>query len=517
MSRKIYDYGKCYEIAKQCSSSTEMQRLNGSAYNVARKNRWLQDYTWFIRKQHAPYTYDDIYEIALNFTCSSDFQRGNASAYARARANGWIKDYTWFTVKQHAPYTYEQCHEVAKTYHSRLELARGNVGVYQAALNHGWLDDYNWFESKQKPYNYWTKERVAEESKKYKNRGEFHDNCGTAYGKARVNGWLDEFRWLKDDRIDFSSDQIDCVYAYEFEEYHSVYIGRTLVRRVQDRDKEHLFTDSDAVYLFAKEKGIPVPDMKILETDLTLAYGVRKEGEYLEQYRQEGWHLLNRTKTGGIGLLDRNKWSKRTCREEAQKYKSRGEFAKSSSRAYDIARTNGWLEDYTWFEERQKPAGYWDNYDNCYNAARSCRTISEFGKRYSAGYLSARNNGWLKDYTWFKIKRVPANKKWTHDTVFEEAKKYRSRKELMTKANGAYHAAIKYGWMDEFTWFDSTHDVLSRAVKQSKTIKWTYEVCKRIASECKGRLDFRRKSSGAYSASWKNHWLDDFFPIEHSS
>ena len=218
MSRKLYDYDACLAIARQCSSSTEMKNLNGSAYNVALKKHWLGDYHWFVRKQHTPYTYEEVFEIALEYNCSSDFQKGNGSAYGKARQKGWIKDYTWFTVKQHAPYTREQCFAVAKNYKSRLELAKGNVGVYQAALNHHWLDDYTWFESRQKPFNYWTKERVLEESKKYKTRGEFHDKNGTAYGKARTKGWLDECTWLKDERIDFSNDKIDCVYAYEFKE-----------------------------------------------------------------------------------------------------------------------------------------------------------------------------------------------------------------------------------------------------------------------------------------------------------
>lgn len=489
-----------------------MQNLNGSAYNAARKNNWIKDYTWFVRKQHTPYTYDEVYEIALNYTCSSDFQKGNGSAYGKARENGWIRDYTWFTVKQHAPYTYEECFEIAKKYKSRVEFARGAVAPYNAALNHGWLDDYTWFESRQKPYNYWTKERVAEESKKYKNRGEFHDNCGTAYGKARVNGWLDEFTWLKDDRIDFSSDQIDCVYAYEFEDYNSVYVGRTLAKRVKDRDREHLFTDTDAVYLFAKEKGIPVPDMIILETGLTLADGVRKEGEYLEYYKKNGWKLLNRAKTGGIGLIARNKWTKRTCREEAQKYKTRGAFAKHSSGAYEVARSNGWLNEYTWFEVQQKPAGFWDNYDNCYNAALECKNKTEFNNRYNRACVIAKKNGWINDYTWLDKQRVAHNKKWDFNTVYKEAQKYTSKKEFETKARGAYKVAIKNGWMELYDWFEPTSIVMSRAIKASKKPKWTYEACKLIACESKGRQDFRKKSSGAYNAAWENGWLGDFFP-----
>ena len=265
MSKKLYDYDKCFEIAKQCSCSTDYLRLNGSAYHVALRNGWLKDYVWFVRKRRGPYTYEEVYEIARNYTCSSDFQKGNGSAYGKARANGWIKDYTWFVVKQHSPYTPEQCYEIAKNYKSRVEFAKGNEGAYHAALNNGWLDGYSWFESPQLPYNYWTKDRVAEESKKYKTRGEFHDKCGTAYGKARVNSWLEEFIWLKDDRIDFSKDKIDCVYAYEFEGLNSVYVGRTLMRRIQERIQEHLTTTNDAVYLFAETNHIPVPEMRILE------------------------------------------------------------------------------------------------------------------------------------------------------------------------------------------------------------------------------------------------------------
>ena len=512
MSRKIYDYNKCYEIAKQCSGPSEMKRLNGSAYNVARKNKWLVDYDWFEKKQHSPYTYAEVYEIAKQYTCSSEFQKGNGSAYGKARANGWIKDYTWFKIKQHAPYTYEECYEVAQSYKTRRELALGNVGVYQAALNHGWLDDYAWFESRQNPFNYWTKERVIEESKKYKSRGEFHDNSGTAYGKARKSGWLDELTWLKDDRIDFSSDKCDCVYAYEFEDQNSVYVGRTLMRRIDARHYEHLTTETDAVFLFAQKSHAQIPNMKILEENLTLAEGVEKEGHYLECYRKEGWLILNRPKTGGIGKIAKIKWSKKKCREEALKYRARGEFAEQSGGAYEVARRNGWLDDYTWFEEKNKPSGYWNSFERCFDVASKCRTKTEFIKKYGPAYLSSKRHGWLEKFTWFNIKRTAHNKKWDYNTVFEEAKKYTTRKEFSTNAHGAYKVALQNGWMELYDWFEETHVVLSRALKASRPSKWTYEVCRQIASESKGRSDFRKKSNSAYNVSWRNKWLDDFFP-----
>ena len=401
MSKLIYTYDKCYEIAKQCSCASEMQRLNGSAYNVARQSKWLKDYDWFTRKQHAPYTYEDCYEIALNFE-------------------------------------------------SRVALARGNVGVYQAALNHGWLDDYTWFKSKQKPHNYWTKDRVTNEAKKYKSRGEFHDNNGTAYSKARVNGWLDDFTWFKDDRIDFSKDKVDCVYSYEFESLKSVYVGRTLMRRTHIRDKEHIFVENDSVNLFAKKNHLSIPKIKILENNLTIAEGVEKEGYYIEVYESNGWRIINRAKSGSIGKIGSNKWTKETCYEEALKYQTRGEFASLCGSAYEVSRRNGWLEEYIWFKEMQKPCGYWDSYENCYNAAQTCKRVSEFVKKFNAAYVSARKHGWIKEYTWFETKRTAHNKKWFYDNTLEVAQKFNTRTEFARKAHGAYKAAVANKWLDEF-------------------------------------------------------------------
>ena len=550
MSRKIYDYNKCFDIAKQCSSSSEMRDLNGSAYNVARKNKWIADYVWFVREQHTPYTYEEVYEIAKQYNCSSDFQKGNGSAYGKARANDWIKDYTWFVVIQRAPYTREQCYEIAKKYKTRVAFAKGDGGAYNAALNHGWLDDYYWIHLQQKPNNYWTKERVLEESRQYKTRGEFHDNNGTAYSKARTNGWLDECTWLKDERIDFSVDKIDCVYAYEFLDYNLVYVGRTLMRRIKDRDMEHLFRETDAVSLFVREKKIPVPPIKILESNLTLSEGVEKEGYYLEWYRKNGWKVLNRMKTGSIGLLAKNKWTKDSCYKEALKYRSRSEFAESNGGAYDVARRKGWLETYSWFEEKQKPNNYWNNYDNCFNAASECKTVSEFIRKYDSAWKWAKQHGWLKDYIWFlppmRVKKweyescyaiakkynyqsdfskydtsaytaakrhgwldsfdwlVRQDKKpngyWNYDHCYEEAKKYKSSTEFQRKNQTAWIAARKNKWLNEYTWFANPN------------IKWTYDECKRLASQAKGRFDFRKKSLGAHDASYRNHWLDEFFP-----
>ena len=43
--------------------------------------------------------------------------------------------------------------------------------------------------------------------------------------------------------------------------------------------------------------------------------------------------------------------------------------------------------------------------------------------------------------------------------------------------------------------------------------KWTYRECEKLALSCKTRKEFESKSSGAYSVSKKNGWIDKWLPI----
>lgn len=47
-------------------------------------------------------------------------------------------------------------------------------------------------------------------------------------------------------------------------------------------------------------------------------------------------------------------WTYERCYEEALKYNSRTTFQKGNHSAYTVARLNGWLDDYKWFDEPDK-------------------------------------------------------------------------------------------------------------------------------------------------------------------
>ena len=325
------------------------------------------------------------------------------------------------------------------------------------------------------------------------------------------------------------------------------------MRRQKKRDKEHIFNlDNDNVAKYAKRINVPVPPMQIIESGLTLEEGLDREDYWRKWYERQGYTMLNRVATGigkgSLGGISHGKWNRKTCYAEAQKYKSASEFERESASAYSAARINGWIKDYTWFdvlwekkwdkdtcyEEAKKyktrgefqkkcpggyqkawkmgwlnefdwlvsrqfvPAGFWDNYDHCYEEAKKYKNRRRFQKGCMGAYMKALKNGWLDDYTWFEEK--PRMNYWNRETCLEEARKYTSKKEFKEHANGAYQFAYNKGWLNDYTWF------------KPLTGFWTYDACKKEAAKYTKRSHFKEKAIGAYTKSRTNGWLDDFFP-----
>ena len=92
---------------------------------------------------------------------------------------------------------------------------------------------------------------------------------------------------------------------------------------------------------------------------------------------------------------------------------------------------------------------------------------------------------------------------WNYETCIEESKKYKSRTGFQIGSRGAYLAALKNGWLDEYTWLISP--------RKTKGY-WNYETCMEESKKYMSRGEFKKGSSGAYYVARKNGWVDDFFP-----
>lgn len=458
-------------------------------------------------KQKVHWDYDTCYEVAKECSCRSDLKYKYERAYRTALKNGWINDYTWF-VSPNKKWGYQTCLEESKKYSTRGEFALKCSGAYNVARENNWLEEYVWLKDGKKlrleKFGKWTKDACFEEAKKYKSRGVFATENGSAYRNARRFGWIDNYTWLKDERLDLNKDKIDCVYAYEFPDFNAVYVGRTLIKRKKDRDREHLYDRNDAVVKFAIKHKLEVPSPKYLEDNLTIQEGVDKECWWVDKYKEMGWNVLNRAKGGSIGGLGKGKtrYTYEICFEQARLCYTRTEFRDCGNNAYRVALREGWINDYTWFKDgttvgASKRRKY--DYQTCYEEAKKYKTITEFENGNKGACRAARANGWMKDYTWFTLLW---QEKWNKETCYEEAKKYTSLDDFVSTNGSCYATACKNKWIDDYTWL---------VRKRTRRGYWqNYDNCYNEAKKYKTMSDFMRKSSGAYKSASEKGWTKDY-------
>lgn len=146
---------------------------------------------------HNFWTKERCIQEAKRHRTLSSFRIKAAGAYDAALSAGWweeIREAFWPGAHvNRSKWTKEECAEEAKKYISRVEFQKGSKGAYQRAINMRWLDEIcSHMQSPIRGSGYWTKERVIEEARKYKTRGDFISGSRMANIAARKNGWMEE-------------------------------------------------------------------------------------------------------------------------------------------------------------------------------------------------------------------------------------------------------------------------------------------------------------------------------------
>ena len=222
------------------------------------------------------------------------------------------------------------------------------------------------------------------------------------------------------------------------------------------------------------------------------AYSAAKYHKWLKDYT---WLIIDNRKPNGY-------WNYEHCLIEAKKYETSYDFREGNECAYNIARRNGWLDDYTWFKVHERHYELKWTYDTCYEEAKKYKTKSSFGKNCGAAYSKALTKGWLDDYTWFKKVN---HKPYTYEEVYQIALNYEYKIDFSKGNHGAYQAANKHGWMKFFDWF---LDGNKRATEERR--KWNYETCYKEAQKYATRTEFQKSKSGAYNTARHNGWIKDY-------
>lgn len=344
------------EDAKKFSSYSDFINSNESEYNAFLRlyNSGKikdEDLPWEVTKRKTEWTYEDCYNEAKKYDCAWYFRLGNNSAYNKARKEGWLSDYTWFSNPR--AYTYEEVKEAAESYDTLAEFQKENPGMYSAANRKGWLDEFDNL-ARRKIY---TVEDVLETCKRIGIKRDVvkeNNSLYNAYLRFKHHGLIsdEEIGWKPAERLDGDIEaRIHSVYVYDFGN-KVAYVGRTYNphrRDLQHRRPHHAHGKDkpDSILQYSIDSGIPVPEMTILEDELNMQESRCQEDFWYNYYKELGYTMLNSGATGeyvgSVGGYAR-KWTKESAIEFAKQFSSPYEVAKANDRAARILRKYGMMD-----------------------------------------------------------------------------------------------------------------------------------------------------------------------------
>lgn len=343
-------------------------------------------------------------------------------------------------------------------YSSLADWEKSNRSAYSVAKKKDLLSkickNFGWTLPKTIRRGYWTKERCIEDALLYNTKSEWENMSGSAYNKARVNNWLDE-----------------CC--------------------------GHMTTKYKPSGYWTKERCI----------EEASRYSSPREwekgsyGSYDKAVSQKWTTEIHET----LGWTSKTKlkWTKTSCLSDASNYFSPKEWSNESPSAYVVALRSQWTNEiYKQLKWKVTRGGQVKNtLEVCKNEALKYNSKKEWETNHNSTYQSASRNNWLQECCSYMINGNTEKGYWTKERCIEDAIKYDARWTWGQNSSGAYTAARKNKWMDECC----QHMVNNRKPNGY----WTKERCVEDALKYKSRIEWIKKSNGAYDKAMTNEWLPD--------
>lgn len=143
---------KCQEEALKYNTRGEFHKNAPSCYSKSCKEQWLNDICSHMKngrilrsERDRKWTLETCKEEALKYTTRKSFAELNGSAYNVARQNGWLNEIC-LHMKRPLPHNYKwdynNCKEEASKYKNITEFWKKKHRAYDSAKINGWLDDF---------------------------------------------------------------------------------------------------------------------------------------------------------------------------------------------------------------------------------------------------------------------------------------------------------------------------------------------------------------------------------------
>lgn len=402
--RKAKTKEEIIKLSKKYKTIKDFKETHHGLYDRACSEGWLCELTWLERakrgRKKGVKTKEEITELTKKLGTLKDFKETYPEYYKKARTEGWLGDLVWLKRLRRETRTKGEIIDLSKSFTTIKEFYETYPGYYQKACVEGWVSELTWLERLK---NAVTKtdidtkfRRAFLEAKKCSSWGEFYTKSGKDYHWIYRQGLGDYFLWLgtrqekSRSKINKDTELLDTVYIYEFVD-GAVYIGRTM--NLSKRDKDHRSeVRRDTVFKYAEKKGIPIPEVVVLESGLSIKSGASREKYWIEKYQADKVPVINQYKGGGLGRVSREiknasdtKISKQNCYELAKKCKTSAEYRTKFFEACETAIKNGWHKEYTWLRLTKR--------ERYIERAKKYKNVDKFRCKDNIAFKYLRNKG----------------------------------------------------------------------------------------------------------------------------
>ena len=131
--------------------------------------------------------------------------------------------------------------------------------------------------------------------------------------------------------------------------------------------------------------------------------------------------------------------------------------------------------------------------EQCFDEANKYKTRKQFRENSQAAYYFAKRQDWLDEVCCEMHEVRRPGHYWTKERCAEEALKYNMKINLKKSCISAYSSAVRKGWLSEICSHMLDMDRLPRGY-------WTKDRCREEASKHPSRDVFRDKCRGAFNA-----------------
>lgn len=322
-------------------------------------------------------------------------------------------------------HTLEEWVNLAKQFKYKSEFKKYSGHGYKLLRQEGLLN--NIF-PENKDMHKWTIDKIKEVASKYKSKTEFYKNYKYLHRLISKNNLYDK---IFNEYTKLGSKYDRCIYVFEFSDNYA-YIGLTY--NLDKRKKQHLCDKHSQVFKhiqLTKSKF----ELKQLTDYINCFDASKLETEYLISYKNLGWNILNKAKTGGLGSLKIHK-----------------EKNKSNKIKYN------------------------DNIVK--NIALKCKTKKDFFTNYSCAYAYALRHNILDNICSHMPKYRHDN--WTYETAIKEIQKYTKLSDFRKYSEHCYTFCKRNN--------------ISIKLKKGKDLLYTHENVKKTLSNYHKMSELRNSS-----------------------